>query len=100
MKTVANEYLQHSITGDEIIKIPDEMIIHENFDPKTLNNDVCLLHFDSPFPLAANEKISVACLQGKGREPPNGERCFVAGWGAIGEGKAQSAVLQVYFCKK
>ena len=94
LKTIANEYLQTSLQGDEITKIPDQIIIHENFDPKSLDNDVCLLRFNSGFQIAKNEKIAVACLKEKGVEPPNGDRCFVAGWGTIGEGKEQSAVLQ------
>ena len=96
MKTIANEYIQQSSQGDEIERIPEKMIIHEDFDHLTLNNDVCLLGFEkNPFPIEENDKIAVSCVAERGPvEPPNGERCWVAGWGAIGEGQGQSPILQ------
>ena len=30
----------------------------------------------------------------KGAEPADGTRCYVAGWGAVGEGEKQSPILQ------
>jgi len=94
LKTVANEYSQFTTTGDEVNRIPDRMIIHEGFDTKTLDFDICLLHFEQSFELEKDDRIDLACLANKGVEPVDGKRCYVAGWGAVGEGEAQSPILQ------
>ena len=47
-------------------RIPDRMIIHEGFDAKTLDFDVCLLHFEQSFELEKDQRIDLACLANKG----------------------------------
>lgn len=55
-----------------------EIIIHEQYNNKTLHNNVALLFLTEPVKLAEN--VNTVCLP-----PPNynfdGNRCFASGWG-------------------
>lgn len=55
-----------------------EVLIHENYRPRSHFNDIALLFLDTPIDLAEN--INTACL------PPQDfhfdhQRCFATGWG-------------------
>lgn len=55
-----------------------DMIIHENFRPGSLFNDIALLFLEKPIEMAEN--INTACLPAPDTTYDN-QRCFANGWG-------------------
>lgn len=58
----------------------DSIIVHPQFNPQTLANDVALLHLSVPVNTAAAPNIGTACLPSQGQFF-QGLRCVVSGWG-------------------
>ena len=71
---------------------PHHTIIHEDFDDRSLENDICLIHFDKVIPFSST--VTAACLPDN-KPVATGTRCWVAGWGSKSENTAmQSSTLQ------
>ncbi|CAK1554432.1 unnamed protein product [Leptosia nina] len=51
----------------------------ENFNPANLQNDVALLHLESPVTLA--EHINVICMPSAGEDFEKSQNCVANGWG-------------------
>lgn len=68
----------------------DSLILHPDFDPETLYNDIALIHMTRPidpnFP-----HVAPACLPKRGTVYED-EKCWVSGWGKDFFGK-----LVIYF---
>ncbi|XP_052760772.1 coagulation factor XI-like [Mya arenaria] len=56
--------------------------IHENYDPTTLANDICLIYTDQD--IVYNDHTSPVCLPGPGHSYNAGQTCYLAGWGDTG----------------
>ncbi|XP_034034844.1 transmembrane protease serine 2 [Thalassophryne amazonica] len=59
----------------------DKIIIHENFDRNTLNNDIALLKLAKA--LTFTEKIKPVCLPNVGVDLSAGKQAWITGWGTI-----------------
>lgn len=42
------------------------IVIHPNFNPTTLFNDIAIIRMDTPIPLATQQIINTACLPSQG----------------------------------
>ena len=95
MNRLTVSFGEHDTTKNESHEFtmrPHHTIIHEDFDQRSLENDVCLLHFSEVIPFSKN--VKPACLPGDD-VLPSGRRCWVAGWGSKSENTAmQSPTLQ------
>lgn len=69
---------------------PDSLIIHENFDRMTMQNDIALILLSSPIEFS-NEKIPV-CLPYM-HDINTWQQCWVAGWGITSAGEMLSEDL-------
>lgn len=80
-----------------IEKNVDEILIHPNFSPRNLANDVAILRLDSEIDFNQHPHISPICMS-EPFESYTGHRCFVSGWGknAFGyQGEYQSVLMKV-----
>ena len=71
-------------TGKEIVRFPDKIIRHPNYDGGTLESDVCLLYVQEP--LTIDDEASSVCIpqQYNGKNGiAEGTPCYVAGWGRM-----------------
>ncbi|XP_018007339.1 phenoloxidase-activating factor 2-like [Hyalella azteca] len=72
------------------------VIVHPNYNPQTLANDVALLRLAQPVNRQQYRHITPACLPSPGQSFA-GQRCFVTGWGkdAFGPGSFQQLLQEV-----
>lgn len=73
------------------------IIIHPNFDSKSLVNDVALLELDRPVNTNQYPHIGLACLPNQAQKFEGQNRCFVSGWGkdTFTNGQFQSILKEV-----
>jgi len=78
---------------------PDQMdfavktvMLHENYDSWTINNDICLLEIDGMADFSSSN-IGPISLPSDGEEYPAGTDCTVSGWGTTSEGGSLGQVL-------
>lgn len=64
---------------DHQVRLVEEIIIHEDFNTKSLKNDVALLRMHAPFNLA--EHINMICLPDPGDSFDTSKNCVANGWG-------------------
>ncbi|XP_066265675.1 trypsin-1-like [Branchiostoma lanceolatum] len=77
--------------GNEIIRGISRIIMHEDYDSQTVNNDIALLRLSQPANSKFNDYVRPISLPGQ-LSDPSGD-CVVSGWGALSEGGSSSAVL-------
>lgn len=70
---ISNEYRK----GERRVK-PNKILTHENYNPKTYENDFALLHLENP--VNFSHHIRPLCLSESPIIKP-GDVCYVAGWG-------------------
>ena len=58
---------------------PAQIIRHPDYNQTTMENDFCMLRYDTP--IAFNDKVTAACLPPAGTPPAETDDCFTAGWG-------------------
>jgi len=68
------------------------IVMHEDFDPVTWKNDICLLELETPATLSEN--VATIALPSSAEEHKAGTKCQVSGWGKIIQNGFQSNVLQ------
>ena len=86
-----NEFDRNTFSGHEIEITPIKFILHPNYSPETIENDICLLQTSEKIDFE-NEDLAPACLP-KG-PVKDGNKCFVAGWGKTSETGQQADLLQ------
>lgn len=65
-----------------------EVIVHEDYDPATTNNDIALLRLASPVAGEVAEVIALPGSQGRNRStPPAGTEVTASGWGRTETGE-------------
>ena len=69
------------------------IMLHEEYDPGTVENDICMLELESEANLAS-PFIGTLSLPFQGEEYEEGAPCTVIGWGSTEEGGYLSMVLQ------
>ncbi|XP_045506055.1 phenoloxidase-activating factor 2-like isoform X2 [Colias croceus] len=60
-------------------RLVSEIVIRNDFNPKSLRNDLALLRLDKPFELA--DHINVICMPENMQEFENNKNCIANGWG-------------------
>ena len=79
-------------SGSDGVVVPvKEIIMHENFNPETYNNDVAILVLSVPLPL---NKFTIRAIELIHFAPIEKSLSTVTGWGAMSEGGRLSDVLQ------
>jgi hypothetical protein len=76
---------QHNKLNDDAGQLtfnPEEVIMHPNYNSRLIENDLCILKFnsDGDINLRAHNSDAV-CLPSAGDTPAHGTRCWAAGWG-------------------
>ncbi|CAG7835866.1 unnamed protein product [Allacma fusca] len=69
-----------------------EIIMHEGYDRRTIDNDIALIKLESPVTLS-EEFIRPACLPANNENDFDGLVATAAGWGTTSQGGSQSSVL-------
>jgi len=82
--------------GAQTIQV-EQVVIHPEFVPATLLNDICLLKLKTPIEM--NTHAQPVCLPEKDSRIDKvklgeGPLCYVAGWGRIGETEGTARILQ------
>ena len=68
------------------------VVLHENYDSWTINNDICLLELDGS--VTMGEHVGTIALPAAMEEYEAGTMCTVTGWGATSEGGDLGEILQ------
>lgn len=69
----------------------NKVILHEEYDSWTINNDICLLQLKKD--LEFNDWVNVIALPPQSQEEEEGTVCTVSGWGTTSEGGDLADVL-------
>ena len=78
---VGRNYLSNEYGGTVQQRTTTKIIIHPNYDPNTLVNDIAILQF-SPLTVSSNSKLAYICLPDKNQDPVQINGNLVAiGWG-------------------
>ncbi|XP_063966351.1 uncharacterized protein LOC135156797 [Lytechinus pictus] len=72
--------LQLSVDSEHRLEIsPDEIFVHPEYDPTTLNADIALIKLSEP--VSFTEYVRPACLSRAVEEVRDYKACFITGWG-------------------
>uniref|UniRef100_A0A3B5PYN9 Elastase 2 like n=1 Tax=Xiphophorus maculatus TaxID=8083 RepID=A0A3B5PYN9_XIPMA len=71
------------------------IVMHEEWDILTLQNDTALIKLSSPF--ALSDTITPACLPDRDVVLPHGTPCLVTGWGRLSTNGPAADILQQAF---
>jgi len=91
LQIVAGEHNMRVTEGHEQTKQVRRIIIHENYSPYKMENDIALLKLSSR--LSMNTYVQPVALPRNGQQT-TGTTCVVSGWGSLSEGGSAPAVLQ------
>merc|ERR1719348_1359441 len=94
-RVVVGAHNRHKPTDAQKSLRVRQRLVHPDYSPKTLRNDIALLQLVKPVTLS--EKVNVACLPTK--HATVGANCYLTGWGITNAGGLakilQQAVLPV-----
>lgn len=68
-----------------------EIIMHEKYDPQTLNNDIALMVLGAPLPI---NNVTIKAIPLANKPSPNGATATVTGWGTLVQGGVSPDLLQ------
>jgi len=80
---VGNHRLSHQDSDQENIKV-SKIVLHEDYDSWTTQNDICLLKLEHDATLG--DKVNTIALPEANEEYDEGTMCTVSGWGTTTEG--------------
>ena len=69
------------------------VVLHPEYRPGPLYNDVALIFMDAPFDLADN--VDTVCLPDPGQVLDGGTRCYATGWGRDSFGTWNTLALRL-----
>ena len=87
------EYSLLEVDPDQAELHVKRIILHEDYDPETVENDICMLELESEADLSS-PNIGTLSLPFQGEEYEEGTLCTVIGWGSLEEGGYLSMILQ------
>merc|ERR1712096_489020 len=88
---VGNHHL-HGDDADQADIAVKKVMLHEDYDSWTINNDICLLELESAADFGSSV-IGAIGLPADGEEYSAGTICTVSGWGTTSEGGSLAQVL-------
>ncbi|XP_029372746.1 transmembrane protease serine 13a isoform X2 [Echeneis naucrates] len=73
----------------------EKILLNENYNSQTNDQDVALIKFTSP--VALNDKVQPICLPTSGQKFPSGQRCWTTGFGTTeaGSGTVSRDLMEV-----
>uniref|UniRef100_A0A667XD39 pancreatic elastase II n=1 Tax=Myripristis murdjan TaxID=586833 RepID=A0A667XD39_9TELE len=71
---------------------PAKIVVHEQWDPYRIRNDIALIKLSMP--VLFTDTITAACLPDSGHILPHGAPCYVTGWGRLSTGGPIADILQ------
>lgn len=73
----------------------EKILLNENYNSKTNDQDVALLKFTSP--VVFNDKVQPVCLPTTGQKIPSGQKCWTTGFGTTeaGSGTVSKNLMEV-----
>jgi len=83
---------QHDRTTQAMTKYVSNIIIHKNYNSKTLNNDIALLKLKTP--VSFNQYVRPICLASNGAGSFTNSRATVAGWGSTEYSSSSHVLLE------
>merc|ERR1711974_596555 len=89
---VGNHHLYEDDPDQADIAVQTVML-HEDYDSWTINNDICLLKLSGSADLSSSV-IGTISLPSQGEEYSAGTMCTVSGWGTTSEGGSLGQILQ------
>jgi len=89
--SVGSHGLHHFDDGQEDIPVKT-VVLHENYDSFTVENDICLLELESAATMS--DTVATIALPSNHEEYEAGTMCTVTGWGAVSEGGHLANKLQ------
>lgn len=72
-----------------------QVIVHPDFDNKTLTNDIAMLRLKVPADKKSN--IDIVCMPETNRTFSSSNTCYITGWGRRSEGKHLLLVIEIRF---
>jgi len=82
----------HSEDADQEDFAVKRVVLHEDYDSWTINNDICLLEIDGT--ITMGEHVKPIGFPDDGQEYDEGTTCTVTGWGTTSEGGSLASILQ------
>merc|ERR1712203_660472 len=73
----------HSVDADQEDFSVSRVVLHEDYDSWTINNDICLLEIDGT--ITMGEHVKAIGFPDDGEEYDEGTTCTVTGWGTTSE---------------
>lgn len=70
------------------------VVTHPDYSRRTIANDICVVKFPT-MDLNYRKTAARACLPPAGWTPPDGQRCWSAGWGIMSNGKPADVLQEV-----
>nr|XP_046252790.1 chymotrypsin-C-like [Scatophagus argus] len=86
---------KHDLIQNEesaVFKGTGTIIVHENWNPFFIRNDIALIKLESP--VTFSDTIQAACVPPAGFILPNNAPCYVTGWGRLYTGGPIADILQ------
>eukprot|EP00112_Aurelia_sp_Birch-Aquarium-sp1_P020525 Seg531.1 transcript_id=Seg531.1/GoldUCD/mRNA.D3Y31 product="Plasma kallikrein" protein_id=Seg531.1/GoldUCD/D3Y31 len=86
----------HDLQVDEASEVKSgvsKIVRHSAYSIKTMDSDIALIKLARP--VTFSKYIKPICLPKKHLKEPVGQKCFIVGWGKLGEENATSNILQV-----
>eukprot|EP00918_Siedleckia_nematoides_P041935 GHVU01091352.1.p1 GENE.GHVU01091352.1~~GHVU01091352.1.p1 ORF type:complete len:425 (+),score=32.85 GHVU01091352.1:202-1476(+) len=80
-KVVLGQHSRTKHTKETVTVYADKIIVHEDYDRGTLNNDVMLIKLSDD--VKYKDEVSPVCLPRKGQKFPVKTPCYVTGWGDL-----------------
>uniref|UniRef100_A0A0A1WN63 Trypsin zeta n=1 Tax=Zeugodacus cucurbitae TaxID=28588 RepID=A0A0A1WN63_ZEUCU len=68
-----------------------EIIMHENYQPSSYNNDIALMVLAAPLPI---NNVTIKAIPLADRPSLNGDTAVITGWGALKQGSSSPDLLQ------
>lgn len=93
LRVVLGESDLNKVEGHEIYREVSNVCIHSNYNDRTMDFDIALLHMNAS--VKYNEAMSPICRPRARSDFPAGTQCFVTGWGRIRESGPASNKLRV-----
>ncbi|KAK3874507.1 hypothetical protein Pcinc_020527 [Petrolisthes cinctipes] len=83
-----------TLDDDETMLAVEKIIVHEDFNPDILDNDIALLKLSTPINLGSDSKVGTICLPSNADKSYSHTLGIAPGWGAIDDSGTQLDFLQ------